>query len=106
MEECETMDITKTVEKSSVRFALRGPIDRKGAEVLEKEFRSADFIKIRLLELDFSEVPTIDSAGIGKLLMIHKELAIQGGNVRILNASDDICLLLTELNLKALFGMK
>ncbi len=100
------MDITKTIEKSCVRLALRGAIDRKGAEVLEKEFRSVDFVKIRLLELDFSNVPTIDSAGIGKLLMIHKELAIQGGNVRILNASDDISLLLTELNLKALFGVQ
>jgi anti-anti-sigma factor len=100
------MDITKTIEKSSVLLTLRGPLDRKGAEALEKEFRSADFIKIRVLELDFRDVPMIDSAGIGKLLMIHKELAIQGGNVRILNASDDICLLLTELNLKSLFGVK
>jgi anti-anti-sigma factor len=100
------MDIAKTVDKSNVRFALRGALDRKGAEALEKEFQSLEIPKIRLLELDFAQVPTLDSAGIGKLLMIHKEMAIQGGNVRILNASDDITLLLMELNLKALFGVK
>ncbi len=88
-----------------MRFALRALwIARSGA--LEKEFQSLEIPKIRLLELDFAQVPTLDSAGIGKLLMIHKEMAIQGGNVRILNASDDITLLLMELNLKALFGVK
>ncbi len=54
---------------------------------------------------DFKQVSHIGSAGIGKLLLFYRELEVNGGKLRVENASKTVYELLKLVELDSLFGI-
>ncbi len=97
------MDLKLSTTGTCAQFVISGHIDESGAAQLKEHFRSLDLTQTKEVVLDFSNVSHIGSAGIGKLLLFYKDLAINGGSIRIENPSTAIRQLFMELNLHTLF---
>jgi anti-anti-sigma factor len=97
------MDLSYTHEGTSARFTINGKIDEGGAEELKSRFLSMDRTSVKDVIFDFKGVSHIGSAGIGKLLLFYKELAISGGTIRIVNASETVRDLFRVLKLDTIF---
>ncbi|MEZ4525248.1 MAG: STAS domain-containing protein [Desulfobacterales bacterium] len=97
------MEVHVMQEGSSARFTLNGKIDEGGAEELKARFLGLNRTALKEVVFDFKAVTHIGSAGIGKLLLFYKELAISGGTIRILHASETIRDLFRVLKLDTIF---
>lgn len=97
------MEIAVTHEGEVVRFEVGGVIDERGAEDIKRRFGELNASSFKEVIFDFRTVKHIGSAGIGKLLLFYKDLAIRGGNIRIENASETVYDLLRVLKLDTLF---
>ena len=73
------MTITKTSNNDAVTLTLEGRLDTITAPDLEKEIVS--LTKASSLELDFSKLDYISSAGLRVLLTAHKTFAKKGGMI-------------------------
>ncbi len=97
------MDLAVSQEGDRVRFEIVGNVDEKGAEELKRRFRELNITAVREVIFDFGKVTHIGSAGIGKLLLFYKDLAVIGGSIRIINTSETVYELLTVLKLDTIF---
>lgn len=97
------MDLAVSQEDERVRFEIAGNVDEKGAEELKRRFRELSMMDIEKVVFDFEKVTHIGSAGIGKLLLFYKDLAVTGGSIQIVNASETVYELLTVLKLDTIF---
>lgn len=97
------MEISVSREGDTVRFDLGGVIDERGAEEIKRHFGAVSTSSLKEVVFDFKRVRYIGSAGIGKLLLLYKDLAIRGGSMRIENASTTVFDLLRVLKLDSLF---
>lgn len=97
------MKIAVTQSTDSARITVEGIIDAQGAEELKGGFQGLKLSSVKEVVLDFGKVNHIGSAGIGKLLLLYKDVAIAGGNIRIENLSGFILKLFKELKLDTIF---
>jgi len=97
------MEMTVTQEGYRARFEISGDIDEPGAENLKRRFRELNFSMLREVSFDFRKVTHIGSAGIGKLLLFYKDLALNGGKIRIENVSESVYELFRVLKLDTIF---
>jgi anti-sigma B factor antagonist len=97
------VELTYNRDKEQGRIEITGEIDEEGANALKRQFNEVDLKGLKELVFDFSHVTHIGSAGLGKLLMFYKSLAVEGGKMRIENSSENISELMEELNLNKLF---
>ena len=99
------MECKVTREGDLVRFEINGEIDEIGAEALKSRFRELTVTSLKEVVLDFKNVSHIGSAGIGKLLLFYKDLAINNGLLKIVNVSSAIKELFNVLKLNTLFNV-
>lgn len=99
------MELTVTSHGDTARFSVAGAIDEQGAEDLKQRFRELDFSFLKEVVFDFGGVNHIGSAGIGKLLLFYKALAVQEGRIVIENISGTIYDLFMTLKLDAIFTL-
>ncbi len=71
------MEIIKTAEDSKLTVAVKGRLDTTTAPELEEALQ-AEMEGLKELELDFSELEYISSAGLRVLLATQKKLQGQG----------------------------
>jgi anti-anti-sigma factor len=94
------MDIDISIEQDRVRIAIMGPIDTAGGSELSTKFSElAKDASLRHAEFDLSEVPSITSAGIGKLLAFYKHFDQAGGGMRIASLSPQLAKQFKEIHL-------
>lgn len=97
------MDV-QIVESNGVAcFRIQGDIDEAGARLLKSHFVEKHLAARDEVIFDFQDVGHVGSAGLGKLLLFYKDLAVHGGRLRIENASSTLCDLFRELKLDTLF---
>ncbi len=82
------MTITKTAENGTLRIALEGRLDTNTAPQLEAELKTS-LSGISELELDFSGLEYISSAGLRVLLAAQKTMSRQG-KMTIRNVNETI----------------
>lgn len=82
------MTITKTAENGMLRIALEGRLDTNTAPQLETELKTS-LSGISELELDFSGLEYISSAGLRVLLAAQKTMSRQG-KMTIRNVNETI----------------
>jgi len=87
----------------SAIFIIKGSIDENGAQIIKSNFTKLDKTSIKTVTFDFEAVSHIGSAGIGKLLLIYKDIAINGGQIKIINPSNTIYTLFQTLKLDSVF---
>ena len=99
------MEVIITRDGNQARLEIKGDIDEPGAEDLKKRFRELKISLLREVTFDFKEVSHIGSAGIGKLLLFYKDLALNGGKMGIENASETVYELFKVLKLDTIFSI-
>jgi anti-anti-sigma factor len=94
------MDLDIDIEQDRLRITILGPIDTAGGSELSAKF--ADLAKdpvLRHAEFDLAEVPSITSAGIGKLLAFYKHFDQAGGGMKIIALSPQLAKQFKEIHL-------
>lgn len=100
------MELTVDQSQTSARITIKGEIDEPGAEKLKAGFNTLDKTLLKSIVLDFNGVTHIGSAGIGKLLLFYKDIAIGGGSMEIINVPAPIYDLLLTLKLDSVFKIQ
>ncbi len=100
------MEISLDKSLTSAKFTIQGEIDEPGAEKLKAGFHAVDKTSIKNIVFDFGKVTHIGSAGIGKLLLFYKDIAIGGGVMEIINVPASIYDLLLTLKLDSVFKIR
>ena len=99
------MEIKVREESSNVFIKIIGNVDERGAEQIKTRFRQLDVSSLQKAVFDFSDIEYIGSAGIGKFLLFYKDLAGNGGELRIENASAPVYDLFKTLKLDTIFSV-
>lgn len=99
------MNITTTREGHLVRVALQGEVDELAAEELKRQLRDVALTAPQRVEINFAGVTHIGSAGIGKLLVFYKDLAIHGAILALVRVPTPIYHLLREMKLDSIFSI-
>jgi anti-sigma B factor antagonist len=84
------MELTLTEGQNQLRITLGGNIDEAGAEKLGIAFKQLYNRPAREIVLDFGDVVHIGSAGMGQLLLLYKNVAMKGGEIRIEKSSPTV----------------
>jgi anti-anti-sigma factor len=94
------MDLDIDIDKDRLRISILGPIDSAGGSELSTKFAElAKDPSLHHAEFDLSEVPSITSAGIGKLLAFYKHFDQAGGGMRIIALSPQLAKQFKEIHL-------
>jgi anti-anti-sigma factor len=100
------MDLDISIEQDKVRIMILGAIDTAGGSELSTKFAElARDPSLRHAEFDLSEVPSITSAGIGKLLAFFKHFDQAGGGMRIVSLSPQLEKQFKEIHLDQIIPM-
>ena len=84
------MEIDKEiVNHSKAVIRPKGNIDFSTSNDLKEELISIYEEGYNQIEIDFGKVKSIDSSGLGKLLLFHKKLKEQNGELLIKNIKSD-----------------
>mgnify|MGYP000954091334 CR=1 FL=1 len=97
------MELAVRVNGDTAHFQVSGTVDEKGAERLKIEFDGLSMDRLKSVIFDFSAVPFVGSAGLGKLLLFYKKLASRGISMRVENTTSELHELMRELRLDSLF---
>jgi len=77
-------------EGSLVIFKLHGDLDVDGAQTLRNIFESRVESDERNIVFDLSDVPYINSAGLGAFILFLKSSNLRAGRIFILNAQNKV----------------
>lgn len=100
------MNIKVTKETDVTTVELNGTIDIPSAENLKKQLHEILESKPQNVILDFNEVDSIGSSGIGALLLTHKEFTSRGIPFSVINLNKEITSLFKIIKLDKLFKLK
>ena len=101
------MNIKVTKEDGITNVLLSGTIDIPSAESLKKSLNEILEEKdMSELTLDFAEVESIGSSGIGALLLTHKEFTSRGIRFSVVNVNKEISALFKIIKLDKLFNIQ
>ncbi|MCK4765703.1 MAG: STAS domain-containing protein [Candidatus Aminicenantes bacterium] len=92
--------IKRQEEKTTV--FLSGNIDIPSAEVLKKKLFKVSEDGAKEIVLDFEEVVSVGSSGIGAIIYFYKQFATTGGKAAIINVNKEIASLFNIIKLDLL----
>jgi anti-anti-sigma factor len=78
----------REISEQEVQLEVRGSLDSPAAEQFQIELNRIAGGDHKTITLELSEVPTINSTCIGKILLLRKSLAEQDRSIRIRGCSD------------------
>lgn len=99
------MKISITQENGTVVITLQGEIDECGAEEIKAQFREVAQRAPQAVAVDFAGVAHIGSAGIGKLLVFYKDLAMRGASLSLVRVPPLLYELFCEMKLDTIFSI-
>lgn len=100
------MALQVKTEQSTIVIQLNGKIDEKGAEEIKKTFISLPLENIKEVHLDLHQLNYIGSSGIGKILLLYKNLGVKGIRLRLSGVPSHIFELFKELKLDTIFPIE
>lgn len=84
------MDLDKNIiNDNKVVVSPKENIDFSNSNKLKEELVSINEDGYNRIEIDFGDVNSIDSSGLGKLLLFHKKLKEKDGELSIKNIQSD-----------------
>ncbi|MBN2509739.1 MAG: STAS domain-containing protein [Spirochaetales bacterium] len=94
------MVLQSKIQGDTVYFKIDGAIDTEGGADLSSAFQEImENSKVKNAEFDMREVPSITSAGIGKLLKFFKHFDKGGGSMSIAGISEPLRIQFEEIHL-------
>jgi anti-sigma B factor antagonist len=100
------MNVKVTKEEEKTTVFLSGTIDIPSAENLKQSLNELLDDGLKELVIDFGEVDSIGSSGIGALLLTHKEYTSRNIKFSIVNLNKEITALFKIIKLDKLFKIK
>ena len=100
------MNITVEEGEGKTTVFLSGTIDIPSAENLKHTLNDLLDEDLEEIAIDFEEVGSIGSSGIGALLLTHKEFTSRGVKFSLVNLNKEITALFKIIKLDKLFNMK
>jgi anti-anti-sigma factor len=100
------MIITINGTGDTCRIAVEGDIDERAAEEFKARLREIKVNRKGRVYVDFRGLTHIGSAGIGKLLVLYKDLAVSDATLNVINVPRNIFRLLCEMKLDAIFTIE
>ena len=100
------MNIKMTEEGEKTSVFLSGTIDIPSAENLKHSLHEILRDDLHEVVINFDEVDSIGSSGIGALLLTHKEYTSRGIKFTIINLNKEITALFKIIKLDKLFNIK
>ena len=100
------MEMSVNQQDDKVTISITGSIDERGAEEMKRLFLDMEISTLKEVLLDFSGVTFIGSAGIGKLLLLYKNLVVHGGTITIEKMSKDIYTMFKVVKLDKIFNLQ
>lgn len=99
------MDIKTDSQGSRIDIMLSGSVDQFSSGKLKNEFEKLNLSQVKDIVINMDKVTYIGSAGVGKLLLLYKNLSTRDGNISIINLSEDIYEMLSDMELGEIFKM-
>ncbi|MDQ0253062.1 anti-sigma B factor antagonist/stage II sporulation protein AA (anti-sigma F factor antagonist) [Evansella vedderi] len=94
---------SKNTTGGYLNIYLKGDLDIEGTEVMEREI-TPEMEKYSVVNMDFTEVPFIDSSGMGLLLNLVHTLNKKGTTVYIVNVKKDVMEVFELLQIPDILG--
>lgn len=88
---------------TQARIGIAGDIDERGAEEMKQCFRKLPISTLKDVTINMEKVTHIGSAGIGKLLVLYKDLAVHDAGLSLVNVPAGIFELFREMKLDTIF---
>ena len=100
------MDIQIKGDQENIRIRITGSINQTGAEELKSQLNRLNLQQARSVVIDFTEVTYIGSAGVGKLLLLYKNLVDEDARIRLINVPEEIHGMLMDMKLDEIFTIE
>ncbi len=84
------MFLTKEISKEEIILQISGPLNGEPANDFQKNLEELSEGSHKVITLDLSEVNTINSSCIGKILLFRKKLAEQDRTIQIRGCSESL----------------
>lgn len=84
------MFLQKKVNKDEILLQISGPLNGEPANEFQKQLEELSTGAHKTITLDLSEVSSINSSCIGKILLFRKKLSEQDRTIRIQGCSDSL----------------
>jgi anti-anti-sigma factor len=98
------MELKYEQNNANVTIHITGDIDFEGDFLLNEKFEEILAIEgIKHIIMNLSRVDTSISAGIGRLVKFHKQIASRNQTLEVKGISDNLFKLFKEINLEKLF---
>jgi len=99
------MNINIDFQGTQININISGSVDQFSSEMLKTEFEKLNLSQIKDIVINMDKVTYIGSAGVGKLLLLYKNFSAKDGKIRIINLSEDIYDMLSDMELGEIFHM-
>lgn len=99
------MQIRSINLSGELTVTLAGNVDQVGAEELKQHLKGLNLSKADKVVVDFANVSYIGSAGVGKLLLLYKNLPSHETPMLLVGLSSEIMDLFKEMNLDEIFTL-
>jgi anti-sigma B factor antagonist len=101
-----TMEIALDEEKDRIRVQLRGDIYVEQGEELMHTFQEIIRKELAEVVIDLNGLNTITSSGIGKIVLLYKEMNRKGGTVTITGVNSTIMQIFKIVKLDKLMSIE
>ena len=99
------MDYEIRSQDRRIDIKITGSVDHLGAEKLKEGFEKLDLSQTKEVVIDMKGATYIGSAGVGKLLLLYKNMPDRNSRISIINLSEDIYYLLADMELETIFSL-
>lgn len=100
------MKIKTGGDQEKIQIDIAGSINQAAAEELKKHLNGLNLQLTKEIVIDFAKVSYIGSAGVGKFLLLYKNLVLDDARIRMINVSSDIYSLLMDMKLDEIFSIE
>jgi len=100
------MKVQSRGDEKKIHIEITGSINQAGAEELKKHLNGLNLQHVKEILIDFSKISYIGSAGVGKFLLLYKNLVVEDARIRMINVSKDIYSLLMDMKLDEFFSIE
>lgn len=96
----------ETVSSREVILIVNGPLSGAAVEEFQEKMEDLCSGRFHVVTLDFSRSPSINSAGLEKLLLFRKKLDEKGGTLQIAGCSEGIYRVLRAIKFDKLIPIR
>jgi len=101
----QIVDINFVKSGKTLSVKIMGRVGEAEADTLKAQFRENKLDDIDEVVVDMADVSHLGSSGIGKLILMYKDISLKNGTLKIINAPDHIFKLLKMLKFDQIFSI-